>query len=231
MPPYGDTAAIKSPERTLAAVAVLLIWGCGDGQASVDRPSMPAPAQAESAVNVETAAQDEATVLAWLRERAQEPGLTDRYEQSIKARIERLSLCQTDQCRTAVQADRTAAAAFAAGRPARVEGLPFSGGVFARKEPEFSGPVRIVPLDGASALLVIALSFKDRPSCDLQGVMTPRDEGGWRVESLTPELPDMVVTANGPDGMSLAYADAGHEPWQTDYCTTGVSIDGDYVGG
>lgn len=216
-------------DRTLAAIAVLLVCGCGDGQASVDRP--PAPAQVEATTDQDTAARDEATALAWLREQAQEPGLADRYEQSIKARVDRISLCQTDQCRTEAQADRTAAAAFAAGRPARVEGLPFSGGVFARKESDFSGPVRIVPLDGGSALLVIALSFKDRPSCDLQGVMTPRDEGGWRVKSLTPELPDMVVTASGPDALSLAYADAGHEPWQTDYCTTGVSIDGDYVRG
>lgn len=217
--------------QTLAAVAVLLVCGCGDGQASVDRPSTPAPAQVEAAANVETDEQDEATALAWLREQAQEPGLAERYEQSIKARIERASLCQTDQCRTAAQTDRAAAAAFAAGRPARVEGLPFSGGVFVRKEADFSGPVRIVPLDGGSALLVIALSFKDRPSCDLQGVMTPTNEGSWRVKSLTPELPDMVVTANGPDALSLSYADAGHEPWQTDYCTTGVSIDGDYVRG
>ncbi len=185
----------------------------------------------EATAGQDTAARDEATALAWLREQAQEPGLAERYEQSIKARIERVSVCQTDQCRTAAQADRTAAATFAAGRPARVEGLPFSGGLFARKEPDFSGPVRIVPLDGGSALLVIGLSFKDRPSCDFQGVMTPRDEGGWRVKPLTPELPDMVVTANGPDALSLAYADAGHEPWQTDYCTTGVSIDGDYVRG
>ncbi|WP_428155398.1 hypothetical protein [Brevundimonas sp.] len=218
-------------DRTLAAVAVLLVCGCGDGQASVDRPPAPAPAQMEATAGQDTAARDEATALAWLREQAQEPGLAERYEQSIKARIERVSVCQTDQCRTAAQADRTAAATFAAGRPARVEGLPFSGGLFARKEPDFSGPVRIVPLDGGSALLVIGLSFKDRPSCDFQGVMTPRDEGGWRVKPLTPELPDMVVTANGPDALSLAYADAGHEPWQTDYCTTGVSIDGDYVRG
>lgn len=218
-------------DRTLAAVAVLLVCGCGDGQASVDRPSTAAPLQVETATKAETAAQDEAAALAWLREQPQEPGLAERYEQSIKARIERVSLCQTDQCRTAAQADRAAAAAFAAGRPARVEGLPFSGGVFAREEPDFSGPVRIVPLEDGSALLVIGLSFKDRPSCDLQGVMTPRNEGGWRVKSLTPELPDMVVTANGPDALSLAYADAGHEPWQTDYCTTGVSIDGEYVRG
>lgn len=214
--------------RTLAAVAALLVCGCGDGQASVDRSPSSAPTQVEATADQDVAVRDEATALAWLREQTQEPGLAERYEQSIKARIERVSLCQTDQCRTAAQADRAAAAAFAAGRPARVEGLPFSGGVLARKEPDFSGPLRILPLDGGSALLVIALSFKDRPSCDLQGVMTPRDEGGWRVKSLTPELPDMVVTANGPDALSLAYADPGHEPWETDYCTTGVSIVGDY---
>lgn len=217
-------------DRSLAAVAVLLLCGCGDGQASADQAPAAAstPAQNEAVVQGDASVQDEAAAKVWLRDNAQQPGLVERYDEALKAWNKKASLCQTDQCRETVQADRSAAAAFAAGRAARVQGLPFSGGVFGREEADFSGQMRIVPLTEGEAIIVIGLSFKDRPSCDLQGVMTPRQAGGWTVRSLEAGLPDMVMTAKGADALSLSYAEAGHQPWQVDYCTTGVSIDGDY---
>jgi len=217
-------------DRSLAAVAVLLLYGCGDGQANADQAPVaaPVPAQEEVALQGDASGQDEATAKAWLRDKAQQPGLVERYDEALEAWTEKASACQIDQCRTTVQADRSAAAAFAAGRAARVQGLPFSGGVFGREEADFSGQLRIVPLTEGEAIVVIGLSFKDRPSCDLQGVMTPRQQGGWTVRSLETGLPEMVLTAKGADALSLSYAEAGHQPWQVDYCSTGVSIDGDY---
>jgi hypothetical protein len=207
----------------LPGAAILsLLAGCLTAPAGATSPSRTAAA---TRLAVE---RDEAAGLSWLRAHVEEPRFADLYATAVRARIKRIADCTSAACRAEARSARAAAAAFAAGRAARVASLPFATGRFNRAEPGFTGSARILPLTEGRAMLVIALSFQGRPSCDLQGVMAPRAQGGWLVSSLVPDLPDMVVTARGADRLALSYADAAHKPWQVDYCTTGVSIDGMY---
>jgi hypothetical protein len=96
-------------------------------------------------------------------------------------------------------------------------------GTFRRVEAGYGGAARI-SRRGTTSRLRIALRFKRRPTCDLDGVLTARP-GGYLVRS--GDGPDLILRPSR-DGFELRYADPAHPPWQVDYCTLGTSIDGHY---
>lgn len=103
--------------------------------------------------------------------------------------------------------------------------FPFAGRAFRRDETGYGGSARITG-SGEALRLVIALSFRGRPSCDLDGALAATP-AGYAVQ--TQDGPALVLRAVSRTGFDLAYADSGHQPYQVDYCTLGTSIDGHYT--
>lgn len=191
--------------------------------------SAKATPDAAALARSEALAQREQAQLAWLKKTLDVPAHAQVYEAAVGQSRGRAAHCPTQRCIETGLRRRETRLNFAEGKPARIPGLPFPSGQFSRDEAGFSGPVRIVPLIDGKAMLVIALSFKGRPSCTMDGVMT-RDDGTntWTVTSLDEGLPTMVLTPGDEKTFSLSYAEAGHQPYQVDYCTQGTSIDGKY---
>lgn len=97
-------------------------------------------------------------------------------------------------------------------------------GEFRRDEAGYGGSARITG-NGDARRLVVALSFKGRPSCDLDGALTPASDG-YTVR--TSDGPALTLRPTGASGFDLSYSDPAHQPYQVDYCTLGTSIDGHY---
>ncbi|WP_159977851.1 MULTISPECIES: hypothetical protein [unclassified Novosphingobium] len=166
----------------------------------------------------------------WLKRTLETPGHAAVYEAALEQARGRADHCSTDRCRSVGQQRRDSRLDFAEGQAATVDNLPFESGQFARMETGFTGPVRIVPLIDGRAMLVVSLSFKGKPACALDGVMTKDDNGtNWTVSSLEEGLPTLVLKPRGDKAFDLAYADAGHQPNNTDYCGAGTAIDGRYT--
>jgi len=244
-----DLMTTLFPIRVAAlAVTATFLGGCGGEATTTDaregRPEHAAVAQSASAAAPKpspdstpkadpfaapTTNATEAATLAWLGEHMEDRDNASMYDAAVGHAIERIEACGNAACRRDAIADRRAAAAFATGRPARVAGLPFTHGRFARAEAGYTGPIRIVPLDPGSALLVINLSFKGRPVCTLDAVLTPGAGGSFRVAPLATALPELVLIPRDPDDFALTYADPSHRPSDVDHCTIGTSIDGRYT--
>lgn len=168
--------------------------------------------------------------LDWLKKTLDVPVHAEVYKAAVEQARTRAAHCPNEKCIETGLRRRQTRLDFAEGKPARIPFLPFPNGQFARAEEGYTGTVRIVPLIDGKAMLVVALSFKGRPSCTLDGVMTRDDDKQtWTVASLEEGLPTLVMTPAGKDAFALSYAEAGHAPHEVDYCTTGTSIDGHYT--
>ncbi|SOB78713.1 hypothetical protein SAMN06297144_0177 [Sphingomonas guangdongensis] len=102
-------------------------------------------------------------------------------------------------------------------------GATLVAGTFRRVEAGYGGAARI-SRRGTALRLRIALSFKRRPTCDLDGVLLASPEG-YTVRS--GDGPVLILRPAG-NGFDLAYVDPAHRPWQVDYCLLGTGIDGHY---
>ena len=126
---------------------------------------------------------------------------------------------------TAVAAEPRAAAARVTERPSTpASSFPFAGRDFRRDEEGYGGTARIIG-SGDALRLVVALTFKGRPTCDLDGVLRA-GAGGFTVE--TQDGPALTLRPTSRSGFQLDYADAGHKPYEADYCVLGTNIDGHY---
>lgn len=232
MTPYSPRFALATVAAPLLAMALAACNAQPDAEASqaaatgtVGKAEPDADAQARSkALAIREKAQ-----LDWLRKTLDNSAHAQVYEAALGQSLGRAAHCPSERCIAIGLSRRETRLNFAEGKPSRIPGLPFPSGQFVRDEAGFSGPVRIVPLIDGKAMLVVALSFKGRPSCALDGVMT-RDEGTntWTVASLEEGLPTLVLTPGDENTFSLSYAEAGRRPRQKDYCTPGTSIDGKY---
>lgn len=222
---------------SLLAAPLMALSACSPdpvAQASSSPSSRAEPSAAAKAQSAALAKREDA-LLGWLKQTLDKPTHADVYSAAIGQARGRAAHCPTQQCITRALRRREHRLNFAEGnagdeRRARIPFLPFPHGRFTRAEAGYTGPVRIVPLIDGKAMLVIALSFKGRPSCTLDGVMH-RDENKqtWTVSSLEEGLPMLVFTPTGKDSFELSYAEAGHQPHSVDYCTTGTGIDGRYT--
>lgn len=235
--------SLKPAPAALFALLTLFVAGCG-GQATTSEArateatappaaavTQPAAATAPRAADpfaASTTNAQEKAVLAWLERNMADKANASMFDAAIGHAIERVEACQTAECRATAIADRRAIVTFAAGKSARVAGLPFASGDFSRAEQGYSGVARIVPLGNEAALLVVNLSFKGRPVCSLDGTMTKASDGSFDVSSLGEKLPALRLVPEGTNSFTLSYADPNHQPYQVDYCSIGTSINGTY---
>lgn len=215
----------------LAALAPVVLAGCeAQPETSARAAGM---ATTDPAIQARDAAltQREEAQLDWLKKTLEAPAHAEVYKAALEQARGRATHCSGDDCRRRALDRREARLDFADGKGAMRGAMPFGSGRFARAEGGYAGPVRIVPLMDGKAMLVVALTFKGRPACALDGVMM-RDDGDaetWTVTSLDQDLPRLVLTPDGTDSFALSYADPGHQPYDTDYCGVGTSIDGRYA--
>lgn len=224
--------------RRFALIPALLappLLGLSACDAEPDTPAQAAPMakatpDAAAAAQAKMLAGREQGQLDWLKKTLDTPSHAQVYQAAIEQARGRAAHCPDARCITRALKRRETRLDFAEGKPARIPFLPFPTGQFARGESGYSGPVRIVPLIDGKAMLVISLSYKGRPSCTLDGVMSRDDDKQtWTVASLEEGLPMLVFTPSGNDAFELSYAEAGHQPSTVDYCTLGTSIDGRYT--
>ncbi len=217
--------------RLLATLAAPLL-GLSACEKAPDTQS-PAPKiepSAEAKARSAALATREDAQLDWLKKTLDVPVHAEVYKAAVEQARTRAAHCPNEKCIETGLRRRQTRLDFAEGKPSRIPFLPFPNGHFAREEAGYTGTVRIVPLIDGKAMLVVALSFKGRPSCTLDGVMTRDDDKQtWTVASLEEGLPTLVMTPAGKDAFALSYAEAGHAPHEVDYCTTGTSIDGHYT--